>query len=283
MIILAADFQYFTKSAVLVPMFVRYIVVLLFITQPIACVQSNGNSTVSNKRVLIEPCADSTYIELLAQIEKKKVEFKLAYLQSPVKIKINTIDSCRGYLQTCMADSLFSYWQGTSWAFYGTTEKPQCGDIACGYFVTTLLRDLGFKIPRMRWAQAASETFIREFCNNKVYHQVNRTQEEVMQFVDNCKGSYYLVGLDNHVGIIEKRNGEINFIHSAEYMDAHGVTREPASSENPFAVSRYRVLVNCLQMCKWSIGFWTNPIIDLILLDFQTIYLPLIFEIPEKA
>jgi hypothetical protein len=219
------------------------------------CMNSNGHhAQQKTSKVLQDPCSDTSYFSLLQRIKNKKAAFKTTYLRSQNRPKL--MDSCRKYLQTMLADSLFARWEGTSWAFYGTTEIPKCGDIACGYFVSTLLRDLGFHIPRVRWAQAASETFIREFCNNQVYHQVNKTQEEVMQFVDNCKGSYYLVGLDTHVGIIEKRNGEINFIHSAEYMDAHGVTREPASSENPFAVSRYRVfgeLFTDVQVVNWML------------------------------
>src|SRR5687768_9423034 len=36
---------------------------------------------------------------------------------------------------------LFPFWEGTDWDFNGTTEVPGKGSIACGYFVTTILRD----------------------------------------------------------------------------------------------------------------------------------------------
>lgn len=218
-----------------------------------ACTNSSGHQRqTQHPKIIDDPCHDSGYIHLLHRIDMRKAAFKLAYTHSPNRAMI--LDSCRNYLQTIMADSLFAYWEGTPWAFYGSTERPQCGDIACGYFVCTLLRDLGFDIPRVRWAQAASETFIREFCSNKVTHQINKTPEEVLEFLKHTKGSYYLVGLDTHVGIIENLSGEIHFLHSAEYVNAHGVTREPADGENPFYSSRYRVfgeLFTDVQVTNW--------------------------------
>ena len=38
------------------------------------------------------------------------------------------------------------YWIGTVWDFNGVTRTPKQGAIACGYFVTNVLTDLGFKI-----------------------------------------------------------------------------------------------------------------------------------------
>lgn len=36
-----------------------------------------------------------------------------------------------------ITQKVFPYWYGTKWDFNGTTEMPQEGSIACGYFVTT--------------------------------------------------------------------------------------------------------------------------------------------------
>jgi hypothetical protein len=52
---------------------------------------------------------------------------------------------------------LLPYWLGTTWNFNGTTQVPGEGSIACGYFVTTLLRDAGVKLERVKLAQMASE------------------------------------------------------------------------------------------------------------------------------
>jgi hypothetical protein len=42
-----------------------------------------------------------------------------------------------------------------------TSETPGRGEIACGYFVSTVLRDAGFGVERVRLAQQASERIVR--------------------------------------------------------------------------------------------------------------------------
>jgi hypothetical protein len=166
------------------------------------------------------------------------------------------LDSARTYLRVCMFDTMFHFWENTPWEFYGMTRKPGCGAIACGYFVTTMLEDAGFQIPRVRWAEVASETFIREFCNQKVFHQIGKETEDVMGWIRIQKPQYFLVGLDTHVGIIEKRDTTVNFIHSANFINAAGVTREIAYGPNPFAYSHYKVFGELLsdeQVKAWML------------------------------
>src|SRR6187455_2399459 len=42
---------------------------------------------------------------------------------------------------SAVVETIIPGWIGTAWNFNGTSEKPQQGSIACGYFVTTILRD----------------------------------------------------------------------------------------------------------------------------------------------
>lgn len=201
-------------------------------------------------RKIEDPCSGKEYRIVLAGIKEHKAMFLNMYTLNPKK----AVDSARKYLIATMADTLFSFWENTAWEFYGNTEIPQCGSIACGYFVTTLLRDLGFNIPRIRWAKAASETFISEFCDKNITKKIGKTPNEIFEFMATLTGIYYLVGLDTHVGIIEIRNGETNFLHSAEFINAHGVTREPANGQNPFSISNYRVfgeLFTNRQVVSW--------------------------------
>ena len=60
-------------------------------------------------------------------------------------------------------DELIPPWVGTEWAFYGTTQTPGEGEIACGYFVSTVLRDAGVKVERVKLAQQASEYIVKTF------------------------------------------------------------------------------------------------------------------------
>src|SRR5690242_12719359 len=43
------------------------------------------------------------------------------------------------YLERAMIDVVLPRWDGTEWAFNGTSRTPRSGSIACGYFVSTTL------------------------------------------------------------------------------------------------------------------------------------------------
>lgn len=71
------------------------------------------------------------------------------------------ITTARAYLLTAI-DAQFEHCKGTPWDFNGTTRILGEGTIACGYFVTTVLQDVGFDLPRYRWGQLAAEPMIRK-------------------------------------------------------------------------------------------------------------------------
>src|SRR6188474_3208784 len=65
-----------------------------------------------------------------------------------IQYKKNPVLLNKQLLLNNIRDSLFTCWLGTPWDFYGTTQTPGKGKIACGYFVTTLLRDMGASVNR---------------------------------------------------------------------------------------------------------------------------------------
>src|SRR5688572_11801089 len=77
-------------------------------------------------------------------------EFQNNYVRMVERVQATTkktdVQKIPAYLETCLRDSMFEYWYGTRWGFYGTTPKPRQGKIACGYFVTTTLKHLGLNI-----------------------------------------------------------------------------------------------------------------------------------------
>lgn len=77
------------------------------------------------------------------------------------KQKTAVLAKARADLLTAFDQNLFPIWSGTPWNFYGTTETPQEGHIACGYFVSTLMRDAGFDVERVKLAQQASEYIVK--------------------------------------------------------------------------------------------------------------------------
>lgn len=137
-------------------------------------------------------------------------------------------------------DSLFACWLGTPWDFNGTTEEPNNGKIACGYFVTTLLRDMGIKVSRIKHAQCASEEMIFAVCIKTTI--VRCSNENISRFIQriNTPG-LYLVGLDFHTGFILNDGNETYFIH-ANYTGKQVVEREIAVKSSVLANSKYRVI-----------------------------------------
>jgi hypothetical protein len=156
--------------------------------------------------------------------------------------KAALINEARESLTRSAYDEIFPYWYGTNWDFNGTTESPRQGKIACGYFVSTVLRDLGVKVQRARLAQQASENIILSLTTNA--HTKRFRQVPINNFVETVQKwgtGLYVVGLDVHVGFILNIGGEVYFIHSS-YVDPFCVVKERGLESRILADSRYRVL-----------------------------------------
>lgn len=140
-----------------------------------------------------------------------------------------------------MADSILPYWLGTPWGFYGTTETPLQGQIACGYFVTTTLRDAGLPLQRTKLAQCASEQMIRTLVQPAYIQRFSHVP--LADFVANIKKQgygLYLIGLDSHTGFLYHDGREVYFIH-ASYIGQKVVTKELAASSAILQASQYKI------------------------------------------
>lgn len=142
---------------------------------------------------------------------------------------------------TIVCDSIIPYWPGTKWDFNGFTETPQQGSIACGYFVTTVLRDAGVSINRVALAQCASEKMIQKLVSKKYIHRYSNISQE--GFIDGIKKGgkgFYIIGLDNHTGFIHYAEEGIWFIHSSN-IKPMGVVKQDAIHNPIISSSKYRV------------------------------------------
>jgi hypothetical protein len=63
------------------------------------------------------------------------------------------MDSVSKVFQESLLNRIIPQWAGTTWSFEGHTSVPQQGEIACGYFVSTTLRDVGINLNRYTLAQ----------------------------------------------------------------------------------------------------------------------------------
>lgn len=137
---------------------------------------------------------------------------------------------------------VFRYWYGTKWDYNGTTEKPQQGAIACGYFVTTTLRDMGVPLNRVKLAQCASEEMIRSLTTKKnIHHLGGISLVDFEQKLNKLGDGLYIVGLDNHTGYILISEQGNFFIHSSGWFPFK-VMKQKVSESDVLAKSKYRVV-----------------------------------------
>ncbi len=141
--------------------------------------------------------------------------------------------------------ALMRCWLGTEWDFNGTSQIPGEGKIACGYFVSTIMRDAGFQLERIRLAQQPSQNIIRTFLPRSQMHIVAGVSYE--KFLEKVKGrgpGILIVGLDRHVAfIVVAEDGQIRFIHSSGGA-AKCVVDQDEDNANTLRKSKYRVTGN---------------------------------------
>ncbi len=196
--------------------------------------------------------------------KENKLEVKKATAPSPVTTPLN-YDSCKkeillikkavkptwatisktekeNIFTAAITQTIIPAWIGTPWDFNGTSETPQQGKIACGYFVTTILRDGGLSLARIKLAQCASEQMITSLVQSKYIHRFSNVRiEDFITSIQNQGFGLYIVGLDNHTGFIFNDEKDIYFIHST-FVGTRNVQMEKAVSSSILRQSRYKVL-----------------------------------------
>ena len=170
---------------------------------------------------------------------QKEYQEQLKIIKSKKK-NIENIDSLGIYLHTQLTSEVFPAWYGTEWDYNGYTNTPREGIVACGYFVSTTLRHVGFNLNRFDLAKMYSSSIVKSLCTSPTtFDDINNMFAHILEKDDNL----YVLGLSNHVGFIEKKNGTIYFIHS-NYIGAVAVEKELAKNSEALYSSDLFVLGN---------------------------------------
>lgn len=223
--------------------------VIIFPLLLITLVFSQCNADVQKEK-------KETYDELKKRMVQTRDSLGSAYKAAGDERKKELIGEARKFVFTAITDNIFEYWYGTPWDFNGTTQVPGKGKIACGYFVTTVLRDAGFDLPRAGWAQLAAEAIVKKMTTD-IKRFSNRPVSEVEDYIDGRDDGLYVVGLDCHVGFIYKKGNKIKFVHSNYYKKETGVMSENLDTKNPLKDSKYRIIGRLLDdamMKKWLLN-----------------------------
>ena len=181
-------------------------------------------------------------MDSLAVVHARRANLWERYQRASGAGRADAIARAQELMRQSVAESVAPFWYGTSWDFNGTSETPGEGAIACGYFVTTVLRDIGFELERVTLAQQPSEAIIRSLVGGT--HIKRYSDVPIATFVDSVRGwgiGLYVVGLDCHVGFIICDGDDVHFLHSS-YADPLCVLSESADEARILGASRYRVL-----------------------------------------
>ena len=166
----------------------------------------------------------------------------LSYKGIKASIKANKLkagadlDSLSKVFTESLLHRIIPQWAGTTWSFEGHTAVPQQGEIACGYFVSTTLRDVGVNLNRYTLAQQLPineakslklESEIIEISNDNI-------STRIAQIQDTLNNGLHFIGFGaGHVGYILKEDSNLYIIHS-NYMGNGVVEIERAEESDVF-------------------------------------------------
>lgn len=182
-------------------------------------------------------------IDPIGAIAQKQASLREAFSNAPSDAARGAIrKEAARYLERALIDDVLPRWDGTPWAFEGTSKTPGQGSIACGYFVTTTLQEAGLRVERAKLAQQPSEDIIKSLAPPSAIARFSDVPVDKFATAVAARGDgLYVVGLDLHVGFLIVRGGEVLFHHSS-YVDTAKVVREEAATSGPLVGSRYRVI-----------------------------------------
>lgn len=238
----------------------RYLIVICIL---ISCSSSNDGPKLTFEKKLSKMTTkevNARYETICSNLETSRKKFGKELDGCPTSEQKKTVyKKARALLIKTLSDSMFVCWYGTEWDFNGTTTKPRDGTIACGYFVTTVIEDAGFKIPRVGLAQCASQSMINTLCpkaDRKII--TNNNVAGVRAHLLSKPDGIFILGLDNHTGFVVKKDTSLRFVHSNYTMVEDGVMSEPFDESSVIQNNGYFAVGNFLQsdstIIKWIKG-----------------------------
>lgn len=185
-----------------------------------------------------------TYEKLKAQLASDRSYYRERFINARTAAEQDEVIN-----QVCatlehMMPKLMRCWLGHPWDFNGTATVPGEGKIACGYYVSVIMRDAGFKVERIKLAQQPSQNIIRTFLPNREDLWITGGMP-YDEYVENLNARYdgiNIVGLDKHVAFVVVQDGEMRFVHSGGLQKM--VVDEAKEDAYSLDVSNYRVIGN---------------------------------------
>lgn len=139
--------------------------------------------------------------------------------------EVSSDDSLSIVFERSLLNRIIPFWEGTKWSFEGHTSVPKQGEIACGYFVSTTLKDVGINLNRYKLAQQSPINEATSLALGSKVMEIaeNSVEENVLRINESLKEGIHFIGFDSgHVGYILKEDEQLYLIHS-NYLNSKGV------------------------------------------------------------
>jgi hypothetical protein len=228
-----------SESNKLISLFMRYFSILILSFWFYSCQQGQGKLNIVEESRAFNPSTGKSYDEIKNSIIVERRRFYVKY-----PLLKGSVDEITNFWIKCIGSELYNSWKNTPWDFNGTANKPNEGAIACGYFVTTILRDMDVNINRNRLAVCASSVMMKSLTpNQKIMNLSSLTYVDFDEELKKRGKAVYIVGLDFHTGFLINDGLETWFVHS-NYINRKGVTKESVSTSIALRTSKTRWLVS---------------------------------------
>ena len=133
------------------------------------------------------------YVELKAEVEAERDSMAALYAAGGEE----QVQAAKLLLRERLERDLIPSWYGTEWDFNGITETPREGLIACGYFVSTVLRDAGYRLERYKLAQQASLHIVQSLSPSEYRKDWSGIEPDgLSDRMSEMAEGFYVVGLE---------------------------------------------------------------------------------------
>ncbi len=165
----------------------------------------------------IKPEPDpKTYASLVSELERWRLELAARHKRAKTPAERTAAEHDARVVLEQTLPAMMRCWLGTPWDFNGTAARPGGGKIACGYFVSTVLMDAGFRVDRYQLAQQPSGNIMRSFLEkDDCILSVGKPYDGFAADMQKAEPGIWLLGLDTHVAFLVVADNGFRMIHSS--------------------------------------------------------------------
>ncbi|WP_103867436.1 hypothetical protein [Aquimarina sp. I32.4] len=234
----------------------KKVVFIILLLINVGCIGQNLKEISNTFNSNLEVSNDSIKNDSITTLKQLKLESDLSKSYGTIKniikkeqLRLNntelSIDSLSNIFKLSLVNRIIPFWEGTEWSFEGHTSIPRKGKIACGYFVSTTLKDVGVNLNRYRLAQQSPIDEASSLALNTKVIEIrgNSITENILKIDRSIKEGIHFIGFDSsHVGYILKEKGQLYLIHS-NYINYRGVEIEKIENSDVFAsYNKYHIV-----------------------------------------